>query len=122
MIGGLLAGTDCTPQWVSGVETLEFRGMASKAARTSCSRLSSNAEGIATTVAARPEGSTQEVVEELMEGIRSAMSYTGSKNLRDFRIRSKFVHVTQSVMRENRPHIEENDETVRIRPEQDDLL
>ena len=120
MIGGLLAGTDCTPQWVSGAETLEFRGMASKAARTSCSRLSSNAEGIATTVTAGEEGSTQRVIEELMEGIRSAMSYTGSKNLRDFRIRSKFVHVTQSVMRENRPHIEENDE--RIRSEQDNLL
>ena len=96
--------------------------MASKAARIGCSGYSSNAEGIATTVAARPEGSTQEVVEELMEGIRSAMSYTGSKNLKDFRSRSKFVEVTQSVIKENRPHIEEDDETIRIRSEQNYLL
>lgn len=117
MIGGLLAGTDCTPQWVPDVETLEFRGMASKAARIDCRGYSSNAEGIATTVIARPHGSTQEVIDELMEGIRSAMSYTGSKNLRDFRINSKFVQVTQSVIKENRPHIEENDEGSRIRSE-----
>jgi len=122
MIGGLLAGTDCTPQWVSTAQTLEFRGMASKAARIGCSGYASNAEGISTAVAARPEGSTQEVVEELMEGIRSAMSYTGSKNLKDFRIRSKFVEVTQSVIKENRPHIEEDDETIRIRSEQNYLL
>ena len=105
MIGGLLAGTDCTPSWEPDGASLEFRGMASKAARESCGGSSSNAEGVSVEVPWRPEGSTREVVEELMEGVRSAMSYSGTRTLREFSLKGKMVHVTPSTVNENKPHI-----------------
>ena len=105
MIGGLLAGTDCTPVWSENLTELEFRGMASKAARESCGSSGRNAEGVSVTVPSRPEGSTQEVVEELVEGIQSAMSYTGVKTLEEFRGKSQIIQTTGSIIRENSPHI-----------------
>jgi len=105
MIGGLLAGTDATPSWSSTPADLEFRGMASKAARESCGSNGRNAEGVSVTVPWRPEGSTQEVVEELVEGIQSAMSYSGTKTLQAFRSKSQIIQTTTSIIKENRPHI-----------------
>jgi len=105
MIGGLLAGTDCTPQWSPDGSDVEFRGMASKAARTSCGGTSNNAEGVSTQVPWRPQGSTQEVVEELVEGIQSAMSYTGVRSIKEFHLKSQIINTTSSIMKENGPHI-----------------
>ena len=105
MIGGLLAGTDCTPNWERDGQPVEFRGMASKAARMSCGGSARNAEGISTTVPWRPEGSTQEVVEELVEGVQSAMSYSGATTLQEFRQKATIIQTTSAIIRENIPHI-----------------
>jgi len=105
MIGGLLAGTDCTPFWEPDGAAVEFRGMASKKARESCGGLPKNAEGVSVEVPWRPKGSTEVVVEELMEGIRSAMSYSGCHTLEEFSLKGKMVHVTPSTVKENKPHI-----------------
>jgi IMP dehydrogenase len=109
MIGGLLAGTDCTPEWEEGRigKTMEFRGMASKRAREACAGFMGNAEGISTQVVTKAQGSTETVVGNLMEGIRSAMSYSGCKTLEEFKIKSKLVRVTRSTIDENRPHIKD---------------
>ena len=110
MLGGMFAGTDCTPSWESNGSYVSFRGMASKEARTSCGRVPINAEGIATSVPKLPKGSTQEVVDTVVEGIKSAMSYSGCRSLKEFQLRSQIVHVTSTVREENRPHIEGNND------------
>jgi len=109
MIGGLLAGTDCTPGWeIDNIgRNMEFRGMASKRAREACGGREVNAEGVSTQVPTQPVGSTQVVVEDLMEGVRSAMSYSGCHTLKEFKIKSKLVPVTLSTIDENKPHIKE---------------
>jgi len=106
MIGGMLAGTDCTPMWeAEGQVSMEFRGMASKRARESCGDTGRYAEGVSTTVPWKPKGSTQEVIEELSEGIRSAMSYSGCRTIEEFQLKSQIIEVTPSIMGENQPHI-----------------
>ena len=109
MIGGLLAGTDCTPAWEEGRigKTMEFRGMASKRARESCGGFHGNSEGISTQVVTKAQGSTEAVVGNLMEGLRSAMSYSGCASLEEFKLKAKLVKVTRSTMGENKPHIKD---------------
>lgn len=105
MVGGMLAGTDCTPGWDDEFGEMEFRGMASKRAKESCGGVPTNAEGVSTLVPKKAEGSTQEVVQELVEGIKSAMSYSGCRTLEEFRLHSELVSVTPSTVEENKPHI-----------------
>ena len=105
MVGGLLAGTDCTPMWSDDGDPVEFRGMASKRARESCGSDGRNAEGVSTRVPWRSQGSTQEVVEELAEGIRSAMAYSGCRTLEEFQLKSQIIRVSPAIMGENQPHI-----------------
>lgn len=109
MIGGMLAGTDCTPKWEEARvgKDMEFRGMASKRARGACDGLTANAEGISTQVVTKAKGSTERVVGNLVEGLQSAMSYSGCKTLKEFKLKAKLVHVTNSVVGENKPHIED---------------
>lgn len=130
MIGGLLAGTDCVPGWDQTMkiynEALErhrsgftgsswanidspsivYRGMASKEARKNFGQEGTNAEGVSKTVKCKPEGSTENVIIDLMEGIRSAMSYTGANTLEEFNQLAKFVRVSTTSQIENHPHFE----------------
>ena len=109
MIGGMLAGTDCTPAWQQKRvgKDMEFRGMASRRAREACDGFHANAEGVSTQVITKAKGSTETVVENLMEGIRSAMSYSGCSTLEEFKLKARLIHVTESVISENRPHIKD---------------
>lgn len=128
MIGGMLAGTDCVPGWNQVIEdwttrkkqlgplasvghpdgpSIAFRGMASKEARSSFTGTSStNAEGISTTVNTQPEGSTEQVILDIKEGIQSSMSYVGARTLKEFQERATFIKVTPATVVENRPHKE----------------
>ena len=105
MIGGLLAGTDCVPNWDEGMP-VEFRGMASKKAREDCGEDGKNAEGISLKVEGQPPGSTEKVITELLEGLRSAMSYSACSTLNEFQVKSQFVEVTPATIIENQPHFE----------------
>jgi len=105
MIGSLLAGTEETPGEViggkkkargqasadymkdNGVELGEFRA----------------AEGIYTMVEVK--GSAEHVIKDLAAGLRSAMSYTGASNLKEFQEKSQFVLVSKATIRENQAHI-----------------
>lgn len=104
MVGGMLAGTDCTPNWEENKEVL-FRGMASKGAKIDYGIKDSNQEGIEAYVKAKPSGSTQKVISELVEGIKSAMSYVGAENLVEFRAKAEFLEVSGNTGEENIPHI-----------------
>lgn len=127
MIGGMLSGTDCVPGWDIAMQSyfanipnasltdvkrhpedmpsIKYRGMASAEARAAFGAAPVNAEGISCTVKARPEGSTDNVVIGIGEGIRSAMSYTNSTTLDEFYHNSVFIRVSPEVIQENSPHI-----------------
>lgn len=93
MVGGMLAGTDFVPGWADGT-IMEYRGMASKAARSAFGQEPTNAEGICKPICAKDAGSTEEVISDMVEGIRSAMSYTGTRNLISFYYESRLVRVS----------------------------
>lgn len=84
MIGGLLAGTDEAPG--NGV----YRGMASEEAQINHhGRVNNNAaEGISVKVS--PKGPVKDVLERLAGGIRSGLSYSGARNLKELREKAIF--------------------------------
>mgnify|MGYP006402011771 CR=1 FL=1 len=105
MLGGALAGTDCTPSWDRDEDRTEFRGMASQEARSSFNGESSNEEGVSCMVKTKPEGSTEQVINYFTEGLKSSLSYIGVDNLEDFREEVVFVKTSPSAIEENKPHI-----------------
>lgn len=120
MIGGMLAATDCVPGWDEAMDTWKkqlssgdpsnpiatiiYRGMASSEARKSFGQVGNNAEGISKLVSAKPVGSTENILNELNEGLRSAMSYVGAKDISSFVELTKFIRVTTTTRQENIPH------------------
>ena len=116
MLGGMLAATDCTPQWegefeykeenisgtryFTGKKVIPFRGMASEAVKGH----KTHVEGENVSLPAKSEGSTEAVINDICDGIRSAMSYVGAKDLKEFHNKSEFVRVTNAVHIENQPH------------------
>lgn len=123
MLGGMLAGTDCTPHWdeamahhakslkfghTDELPEVSYRGMASKEAREAFSGVSKNAEGASFRTKIKPEGSTEDVVRVIMEGIYSTMSYTGCTTIEELFEKAKFARVTSSTVGENIPHFGSN--------------
>jgi len=106
MIDGMLAGTDKTPFWNPNTSFTTFRGMASMSAKADTGLPLVHEEGISTQVKTKPEGSTLSVVRGLCDGIRSAMSYCGSKNMKSFRGEQNFVYISQATQKENHAHIQ----------------
>jgi len=107
MIGSLLSGTDCTPGEIiiteNGSKRKVYRGMASKDAQMDWRGKASSLEGISTTVPYK--GSTADIVDQLKNGISSGFSYCGSRTIREFWSKAKFIRQTSSGMQESRTHI-----------------
>jgi len=108
MVGGMLAGTDKTPNWRLDAEEIEFRGMASPEARSDFEGSYKNAEGISCMVQRKPTGSTYDVLKIIIEGIRSAMSYTGAATIKEFHAKATFISAPPTIILENNPHILES--------------
>ncbi|HYM65036.1 MAG TPA: guanosine monophosphate reductase [Candidatus Sulfotelmatobacter sp.] len=103
MIGGLFAGCDETPG-----ETKE--GKKSVRGQASASYMKDNgvesgefrsAEGISMEVKAK--GPVKNVVDELIGGLRSAMTYAGAQNIEEFHKKAVFCSVSEEVLGENIP-------------------
>ena len=108
LLGGLLSGSDCVPGYYDNPNKREvpFRGMASLEAREANGDVDpKNREGISTMVPKKGVLSTKKIVREVQEGIRSALSYVGAQNIREFHHKASFVRVSQSTRNENYPHI-----------------
>tara|TARA_R110000824_G_scaffold67377_8_gene174589 strand:+ start:32995 stop:34023 length:1029 start_codon:yes stop_codon:yes gene_type:complete len=110
MIGSLLAGTDETPGEVIttgpyAVRRQEkvYRGMASKEAQIEWKGNFSSNEGISTRVPYR--GPVQNTIDDLKNGIRSGLSYSGCRNIFEFRKRAIFVKQTSAGLNESKTHI-----------------
>ncbi len=105
MIGSILAGTEETPGEVIGGRK-KARGQAS------ADYMKDNglklgefraAEGIDTMV--KLKGSAERVICDLVAGLRSAMSYTDAKTIKEFQRKAEFALVSEATKKENSPHI-----------------
>ena len=106
MLGSVLAGTDETPGDVINTRQGKFksyRGMASKDAQVEWRGKTASLEGIATTVPAK--GPVADVLEELARGIRSGLSYSGARSVRELQRKARFMRQTSSGHTEGTTHI-----------------
>jgi len=119
MIGGMLAGTDETPGefdeepiWDSASpagflrrKIKVFRGMASREAADDFLGGQDDwktAEGVSMKVAAK--GPTEGVIQDLMGGIRSGMTYCGANSIRQIRERARWEEISAAGAAEGRAH------------------
>ena len=59
-------------------------------------------EGVEAAVAFK--GSVNEVIYQLIGGIKSGMGYVGVPNINELRRKAKFVRITNSGLKESHPH------------------
>ena len=50
------------------------------------------------------KGSVQEVMHQVMGGLRAGMGYCGSANLQELREKGRFVRITSAGVKESHPH------------------
>jgi IMP dehydrogenase len=105
MIGSMLAGTEEAPgEVVGGVK--KARGQASEDyMKDNGSKLGEfrSAEGIMTMVPYK--GSAEWIINDLVGGLRSAMSYVGAKNITEFQKKAQFVAASNAAQGEGVAHI-----------------
>ena len=80
-----------------------YHGSASDVQKTLSFTELNNIEGTATMVPYK--GSTEEIVGEIMDGVRSAMSYVGSESIHKFYLNTEFVQITTNGLQEAMPHL-----------------
>ncbi len=106
MIGSLLAGTDETPGEI--LDTKEgkkkvYRGMASKEAQSAWRGRISSIEGVSHVVPYK--GSVKGVLHDLGAGIRSGLSYSGARSIRELQAKARFIRQTSAGAIESSTHI-----------------
>ena len=104
MLGSLIAGTDEAPGQI--VETQKglykrYRGSASLETKVTHGQQTRNVEGESTTIPYK--GGVKFIVNGLIDGVKSALSYGGAKSLEDFN--PPYVQVTNSGINEAKPHL-----------------
>ena len=102
MLGSLLAGTDEAPGQI--VETpnglyKRYRGSASLETKVTHGQEARNVEGESTTIPYK--GGVKFIVNGLLDGVKSALSYAGAENLREYM--PQYVVVTNSGISEAKP-------------------
>ncbi len=109
MIGGLLAGTRPTPgekvKDASGAWVKTYRGMASReVADEHLGGIAEwkTAEGVSTSVPYREDEDA--IVADVVGGLRSGLTYAGSKTIKELQRKLNYVVVTPSGWRESMPH------------------
>ena len=104
MLGSLIAGTDEAPGQI--VETQKglykrYRGSASLETKVANGQQTRNVEGESTTIPYK--GGVRFIVNGLLDGVKSALSYGGASSLKEFR--PPYVVVTNSGINEAKPHL-----------------
>lgn len=107
MLGSLLAGTTESPGSIRvdeyGNRTKLFRGSASLSTKKSNNQEERNIEGESTVI--QYKGSAQTIIFQILDGIRSAFSYTGAMNINEYHDDVEFVRVTNAGNLEGKPHL-----------------
>ena len=104
MLGSLLAGTKEAPGAIiekSNSLYKRYRGAASLETKVTHGQSTKNVEGESTLVPFK--GSVNFMIEQLLDGLRSALSYAGAENLQQFH--PEYVVVTSAGAKEARPHL-----------------
>ena len=115
MLGNLLAGTDESPGTAiikNGKKFKVIRGMASFGAKLGRNISENNSkkeniaeytpEGVEATVPYR--GNVSEVINQLLGGVKSGMSYVGANKIDEIRGKAAFVRITNSGLKESHAH------------------
>ena len=108
MLGSMLSGTDEAPgdkhfDSRTGKFYKAYRGMASVEAQIDWRGHTSSVEGVASTVDYK--GPVQSVLTDITRGVKSGLSYSGARTIREFQARSQMIRITSSGMAESRTHI-----------------
>ena len=110
MVGSLLAGTDEAPGGIFITGTFpnakkfkQYRGSASASIKLEKTGSAKNVEGTAKMV--EYKGSVISILNDLTDGVRSAMSYVGVDAVENMRHVGKFVRITSAGLREAQPHL-----------------
>ena len=110
MIGSLFAGTDEAPgdvfisgQWPNNKSFKMYRGSASATIKMEKNGSTNHVEGAAKMVECK--GPVINIVNDLMDGITSAMSYLGANSVEDMWQHADFVHISNAGLREAHPHL-----------------
>ncbi len=116
MVGSLLAGTAEAPGETflfQGRTYKSYRGMGSVGAMARGSADRYFQQDIKDQMKLVPEGiegqvpfkgPAKDVIHQLVGGVKAAMGYTGSRTLKDFNERAKFVRITNAGLRESHVH------------------
>ncbi|MDO8609752.1 MAG: IMP dehydrogenase [bacterium] len=114
MIGTMFAGCDESPALLIEREGKKFkltRGMASLVANKDREKKTGKvlkdlktyaAEGVEAIVPYR--GTVKDMIIKLFSGVKSGLSYCGSKNISELWENAEFIQITQSSLIESRPH------------------
>ena len=109
MLGSLLSGTKETPGsitktgiWPNEVLHKKYRGSASLEAKSDRGE-THNVEGYSTTIPYK--GKVKRIINDILDGLKSSMSYVGASNLEEFQSLAEFVRVTNSGINEAKPYL-----------------
>tara|TARA_Y100001970_G_scaffold262699_1_gene347258 strand:- start:2736 stop:3743 length:1008 start_codon:yes stop_codon:yes gene_type:complete len=108
MVGSMLAGTAEAPGEVisnhGSAPVKVYRGMASPEAQVEWRGKYSSNEGVSRTVPLK--GPVTSVLYEIDRGIRSGLSYSGARNIRELQAKSVFIIQTPAGAKESSTHID----------------
>lgn len=97
MVGNVFSGTNETPGAV-----LNINGVSCKEYVGSSTHKTSHIEGVAALVPTK--GSASEVLEKLLQGVKSGCSYQGCHNIKDLQDDPEFIEISSSGLKESHPH------------------
>lgn len=114
MLGSMLSGTDETPGDIMTVPEIidgkqvytklkAYRGMASVEAQIDWRGHTASVEGVSSVV--KYKGPVKNVVNDVLRGLRSGMSYSGAKSITEFQATAEFIRQTQGSQIESSTHI-----------------
>ena len=109
MLGSLLSGTKESPgvitkqgQWPNEVLQKKYRGSASVESKLDRGE-QKNVEGYSTTVPYK--GKVKRIISDVIDGLKSSMSYVGATNLEEFHSKCELIKVTNAGVIEAKPHL-----------------
>lgn len=107
MLGSMLAGTVETPGQVfsrsDGKKYKVYRGMASVEAQVDWRGQARSLEGISTTIPFK--GSVKDVLATIVQNVRSGLSYSGCRSIKEFQARAEFIRQSPAGQTESSTHI-----------------
>jgi IMP dehydrogenase len=109
MLGSILSGTKESPgevktegKWPEEYKYKIYRGSASSESKLSRGEDAKNIEGTSTRVPYK--GKVKRIIADVEDGIRSAFSYVGARNLEEFWRYAEFGKITTAGVVEAHPH------------------